>query len=115
MPDNASTSALDHCLLTGPPGAPVVVVLGGISAGRDVRGWWSGVVGDGRPVNTREFRVLGADFLDGGERADGRPERTVTTHLSRLYAKLDVANRTEAIALAIRTGLVSPAIEQTQV
>ena len=41
-------------------------------------------------------------------------ERTVTTHLSRLYAKLDVSNRTEAIALAMRTGLVSPAVEQTQ-
>lgn len=33
-------------------------------------------------------------------------ERTVTTHLSRLYAKLDVSTRTEAIALAMRTGLV---------
>jgi len=91
MPDNASTSALDHCLVTGRPGAPVVVVLGGISAGRDVRGWWPGVVGEGRPVNTREFRVLGADFLDGGERADGRPERAVTTHdqAERIAAALD--------------------------
>lgn len=35
-------------------------------------------------------------------------QRTVTTHLSRLYAKLDVATRTEAIALAIRLGLVDP-------
>ncbi len=33
-------------------------------------------------------------------------ERTVTTHLSRLYAKLDVSTRSEAIALAMRTGLV---------
>jgi DNA-binding CsgD family transcriptional regulator len=33
-------------------------------------------------------------------------QRTVTTHLSRLYAKLDVSTRTEAIALAVRMGLV---------
>ncbi len=34
-------------------------------------------------------------------------ERTVTTHLSRLYAKLDVSTRSEAIALALRTDLVA--------
>jgi homoserine O-acetyltransferase len=80
MPDTATHSELDRCLIAGRPGAPVVVVLGGISANRDARSWWPGVVGEGRPVDTREFRVLGADFLDGGERADGRPERAVTTH-----------------------------------
>jgi homoserine O-acetyltransferase len=91
MPDNASTSALDNCLVTGRADAPVVVVLGGISAGRDVRGWWPAVVGEGRPVDTRELRVLGADFLDGGERADGRPEREVTTQTQaeRIAAALD--------------------------
>jgi homoserine O-acetyltransferase len=91
MPDNASTSALSNCLVTGRPGAPVVVVLGGISASRDVHDWWPGVVGEGRPVDTREFRVLSADFLDGGQRADGRPERAVTTHdqADRIVAALD--------------------------
>lgn len=33
--------------------------------------------------------------------------RTVTTHLSRLYAKLEVATRTEAISAAMRMGLVA--------
>ena len=32
--------------------------------------------------------------------------RTATTHVSRLYAKLGVASRAEAIALALRHGLV---------
>jgi DNA-binding CsgD family transcriptional regulator len=41
-------------------------------------------------------------------------QRTVTTHLSRLYAKLDVSTRTEAIALAMRTGLASSSSERTQ-
>lgn len=39
-------------------------------------------------------------------------ERTVTTHLSRLYAKLDVSTRSEAIALAMRTGLVASPSER---
>jgi len=39
-------------------------------------------------------------------------QRTVTTHLSRLYAKLDVSTRSEAIALAMRTGLVSAPSER---
>lgn len=32
--------------------------------------------------------------------------RTVTTHLSRLYAKLEVSSRTEAISAAMRMGFV---------
>jgi non-specific serine/threonine protein kinase len=40
-------------------------------------------------------------------------ERTVTTHLSRLYAKLDVSTRAEAIALAMRTGLVDAPAART--
>jgi predicted ATPase/DNA-binding CsgD family transcriptional regulator len=36
-------------------------------------------------------------------------QRTVTTHLTRLYAKLEVTSRTEAISAAMRLGLVDPA------
>lgn len=78
--EQRAESALERCHLIGRPAAPVVVVLGGISANRDVRGWWPAVVGEGRPVDTRAFRVLGVDYLDGGARYDGRPERSVTTH-----------------------------------
>ncbi len=39
-------------------------------------------------------------------------QRTVTTHLSRLYAKLEVTTRTEAIAVATRLGLVDPPAER---
>ena len=57
----------------GPAGAPVVVVLGGISAGRHVSahrsvpgpGWWEGFVGDGLPIDTNRFQVLGIDWLGG--------------------------------------------------
>jgi len=57
----------------GPAGAPVVVVLGGISAGRHVSahravqgpGWWEGFVGDGLPIDTTRFQVLAFDWLGG--------------------------------------------------
>lgn len=74
--------------LIGSPGAPVVVVLGGVSASRHVTqtaanpkpGWWEAQVGPGRAIDTSVFRVLGVDYLDGGRKPDGRPARVVTTH-----------------------------------
>ncbi len=74
--------------IVGPRGAPVVVVLGGISATRHVAttdedptpGWWDSIAGRGRALDTGKFRILGVDFLDGGRRSDGRPQRIVTTH-----------------------------------
>lgn len=74
--------------ISGPPDAPIVVVLGGISAHRHVvstpedatPGWWEDVVGRGRAIDTTRFRVLGIDFLDGGRASDGRPLRAITTH-----------------------------------
>lgn len=57
----------------GPPTAPVVVVLGGISAGRHVSGhvavpgpgWWEGIVGAGCAIDTQRFQVLSFDWLGG--------------------------------------------------
>jgi homoserine O-acetyltransferase len=56
--------------LIGPENAPVIVVLGGISAHRIVagaagEGWWPEIVGPGLGVDTRHFRVLGIDYLGG--------------------------------------------------
>ncbi len=89
--------------ITGPPCAPVVVALGGISATRHVtasqddpaRGWWDDVAGPGRAIDTTQYRLLGFDFLDGGVADDGGPARTVTTHdqadaLAQLLDALDV-------------------------
>jgi homoserine O-acetyltransferase len=74
--------------LVGPAHAPLIVVLGGISASAHVTatpddptpGWWSDVVGAGKGIDTTRYRVLGVEFLDGGRRADGRPRATITTH-----------------------------------
>lgn len=105
--------------LAGPAGAPLVVVLGGISATRHVTstaedpapGWWEAAVGPGRGVDTGRYRVLGVDFLDGGRAADGRPLRAVTTAdqadaLARLLDALGVA-RAHAVVGASYGGMVA--------
>lgn len=57
----------------GPAGAPVLVVLGGISADRHVTatredprpGWWNRQVGPGLAINPARWRVVSLDFLAG--------------------------------------------------
>lgn len=58
--------------LAGPPAAPVVAALGGISANRFAwdpdepgRGWWRELVGPGLALDTNRFAVLGIDWLGG--------------------------------------------------
>jgi len=80
-------AALPRYELSGSEHAPLIVALGGISAHAHVTatrhdptpGWWNDIVGDDRAIDTRRYRVLGVDFLDGGRRTDGRPVTTVTT------------------------------------
>jgi homoserine O-acetyltransferase len=64
-----AAGSVTRARLTGRDDAPVVVVLGGISANRFVcgfpdgrRGWWPGLVGEGHAVDPQAFRVLGLDF-----------------------------------------------------
>ena len=62
-------------LWVGRPGAPTVIVQGGISADRDVcataghplPGWWEAQVGAGRAIDLERFRVLAIDWLDAGD------------------------------------------------
>jgi len=65
--------------LAGPEDAPVIAVLGGISAHRIVagsagEGWWPELVGPGLGVDTRSYRVLGMDYL-GGRGDSSTPEK----------------------------------------
>ena len=68
--------------LTGPAHAPVVLTLGGISAGRYVTGdepagWWNVLVGSGKAIDTEQWQILGLDFL-GGSGATTGPARGQT-------------------------------------
>jgi predicted ATPase/DNA-binding CsgD family transcriptional regulator len=63
-------------------------------------------------LTPREREVLRL-LVEGKSNADIADElfisqRTVTTHLTRLYAKLDVSSRTAAISAAIRMGIAVP-------
>ncbi|MEO6187018.1 MAG: homoserine O-succinyltransferase [Steroidobacteraceae bacterium] len=58
--------------LSGEPGMPVVLALGGISASRRVfdpaggrNGWWHEIVGPGKALDTLRVAVLGMDYLGG--------------------------------------------------
>jgi homoserine O-acetyltransferase len=120
----ASRCAVPNYELVGPPGAPVVVALGGISATRHAcataadpaAGWWEGVVGPARAVDTTRFRVLGIDWLDGGRADDGRPARIVTTHdqadaLAAALEHLGIA-RVHAVVGASYGGMVALAFAE---
>ncbi|HVX39437.1 MAG TPA: homoserine O-succinyltransferase [Gemmatimonadaceae bacterium] len=111
--------------IIGPPDAPVVVVLGGISASRHVAahsenptpGWWEAIVGPGRAIDTDRVRVLSIDYLDGGRGSDGRPKRIVTTHdqaeaIARALSEIAVL-RARAIVGASYGGMVALAFAQS--
>lgn len=64
--------------LTGQASQPVILILGGISAGRavfpiatDTSGWWKNIVGPKHALDTRQFRILGIDFIGGGGASSG--------------------------------------------
>lgn len=76
----------------GPADAPVVLVAGGISAGREVAagahgpGWWPAQAGPGRALDTDRLRLLAFDWLG----ADGS-----------LDAPIEPADQAEAFAAAL--------------
>jgi DNA-binding NarL/FixJ family response regulator len=57
----------------------------------------------------REVLAVAAEGLTAREIADrlGVRERTITTHLARIYGKLGVGNRLAALRLAARSGLLT--------
>ncbi len=79
--------------LHGREGAPLIVVAGGISAGRFVNrtetnglGWWSGAVSIRGPIDLSRFQVLAFDYAPEAEQGQSV---TITTHdQARLLALL---------------------------
>lgn len=82
--------------LYGPDGAPVIIVMGGISASRFVaddgqggRGWWSPLVRAGGPIDTTRFQVLGYDFAPAVESANRPGTITTGDQAARLKTLMD--------------------------
>lgn len=64
--------------LSGEPGQPVVLALGGISASRTVfvpdgsrAGWWHHVVGPGKVLDTNRVALLGMDYIGSSGASTG--------------------------------------------
>jgi homoserine O-acetyltransferase len=51
--------------------APVAIVLGGISAGRDIGAWWAGQCGPGRALDPARLRLISIDWLGGSGASSG--------------------------------------------
>lgn len=79
--------------LTGPEGAPTILILGGISADRDVsdtvecKGWWRQQAGPGKPIDTNRYRILSFDFIG----ADIHPFPTTHDQARAILALADAA------------------------
>jgi len=88
-------------VLEGPESAVVGTIADGIDRRRDVEIKLTD--------REREVLVVAAEGLTAREIADrlGVRERTVTTHLARIYGKLGVGSRLAAIRLAVQSGLVT--------
>jgi homoserine O-acetyltransferase len=103
--------------IVGPAEAPVIVVLGGISASRHVTesvsnplpGWWSNFVGRGRTIDTRRFRVASIDYH--GLSTDGRSASS-RDHAIALCRSLDAEGigRVHAVVGASYGGVVALAL-----
>lgn len=94
--------AADHeMVLAGPAPGSVGRIADGIDRRRDVEFRLTD--------REREVLVVAAEGLTAREIASrlGVRERTVTTHLARIYGKLGVGSRLAAIRLATQSGLVS--------
>jgi len=110
--------------ISGPPGAPVVVALGGITAHRHVcatesdssPGWWDTIAGRGRVLDTKRWRVFGVDFIDAGSDERGLPANVVTTHdqADAIAAALDCVGieRVHALIGASYGGMVALAFAE---
>lgn len=82
--------------LAGPEGAPLLVLLGGISAHRFPCDWWPGVAGEGGAADPADFRLLGVDFI-----ADrlGRRAPTTADQAAAVAAVLDAIGVQRAFAI----------------
>lgn len=99
--------------VVGPDGAPIAIVLGGISADRAVEDWWPGLVGRDAALDPANYRILGLDFA-----ADESGAFAPTTHEQAdiVVATLDAvgAARADLFVGASYGGMVGLALAERQ-
>jgi DNA-binding NarL/FixJ family response regulator len=99
--DSMDLAVAGEMVLAGPPSEWVGAIAGALDRGDRPHG----------PLTFRERQVLSvaSEGLTSREIADrlGVRERTVTTHLSRIYGKLGVRSRVAALRAATTAGLIS--------
>lgn len=99
--DSMDLAVAGEMVLAGPPSEWVGAIAGALDQGDRPNG----------PLTFRERQVLSvaSEGLTSREIADrlGVRERTVTTHLSRIYGKLGVRSRVAALRAATTAGLIS--------
>ena len=99
--DSMDLAVAGEMVLAGPPTEWVGAIAGALDQGDRPDG----------PLTFRERQVLSvaSEGLTSREIADrlGVRERTVTTHLSRIYGKLGVRSRVAALRAATTAGLIS--------
>jgi DNA-binding NarL/FixJ family response regulator len=98
--------ASGETVLAGPP----IEWVGAIAEGIERRRLMQTTLTD----REREILTVAAEGLTARQIASrlGVRERTVTTHLSRIYAKLGVETRAAAVRLATEAGLVSVGVSE---
>ena len=80
--------------LTGADDAPIVAVMGGISADRFVsdhplgKGWWRDLVGDGKAIDLNKHRVLSFNFLTPKSASSSEPYSVSTRDQARVLAAI---------------------------
>jgi homoserine O-acetyltransferase len=97
--------------LVGPEGAPVIVLLGGISADCFPCAWWPGLAGPGGAADPGRYRILGLDFIadPAGEAAPSPLDQAIA-----LCAILDAVGvgKAHAVIGASYGGMIALALGQ---
>lgn len=78
----------------GPRNAPVTIVLGGISAGRNIGDWWAAQCGPGQALDPRQRRLISIDWLGGADASSGPTEGTS-------FAPIDSLDQAHALLILL--------------
>lgn len=92
----------------GSPSKPAIVVLGGISASRNIHEWWGALFGGERPLDIDQYYVIGVDYISN---LDAQSPKLISTFdqarvIEQVIDKL-TNNKVEAIIGGSYGGMVA--------